>query len=119
MKNTIRIGAVAAASALALAACSAAPETTPEPTETDTGTPVETVDYKACMVSDQGGFDDASFNESAFNGLTRASEELGIDIATAESSSESDFGPNIAAQVAEGCDLIITVGFLLGDATAE
>jgi len=119
MKNTFRIGAVAAASALALAACSAAPETTPEPTDSAMAEPAETVDYKACMVSDQGGFDDASFNESAYDGLIRASEELGIDIASAESSSESDFGPNLEAQVAEGCDLIITVGFLLGDATAE
>lgn len=119
MKNTIRISAVAAASALVLAACSAAPEETPEPTDTATGTPTESVDYKACMVSDQGGFDDASFNESAYDGLLRAESELGIEIASAESSSESDFGPNLEAQVAEGCDLIITVGFLLGDATAE
>ncbi|MFW2513935.1 BMP family lipoprotein [Demequina sp. SO4-13] len=123
MKNTIRFGAVAAASALVLAACASAPEDEPTSSETAGSTtsaeaPAETVDYKACMVSDQGGFDDASFNESAYNGLVRASEELGIEIAEAESTSESDFGPNLDAQVAAGCDLIITVGFLLGDATA-
>ncbi|MDN4479970.1 BMP family lipoprotein [Demequina muriae] len=123
MKNTIRFGAIAAASALVLAACASAPEDEPTSSETAGGTateaPVETVDYKACMVSDQGGFDDASFNESAYDGLVRASEELGIETAEAESTAESDYGPNLQAQVDEGCDLIITVGFLLGDATSE
>jgi basic membrane protein A len=122
MKNSIRFGALAAAGALALAACSSAPEEEPDSTatgtETETEAPVEEVDYKACMVSDAGGFDDASFNESAFEGLTRAADELGIEIADAESTAETDYGPNIDAQIAAGCDLIITVGFLLGDATA-
>lgn len=125
MKNAIRIGAVIAASALALAACSAAPEeetsspATSDPATSETSTPVESIDFKACMVSDAGGFDDASFNESAYNGLVRAGKELGVEIADAESTSEADYGPNLAAQVAAGCDLIITVGFLLGDATLE
>ena len=124
MKNMIRIGALAAAGALALAACSSAPEEEPDSTatgtetETETEAPAEEVDYMACMVSDQGGFDDASFNESAYDGLVRAESELGIQIAEAESTAESDYGPNLEAQVAAGCDLIITVGFLLGDATA-
>ncbi|WP_084106052.1 BMP family protein [Demequina sp. NBRC 110056] len=121
MKNTIRFGAIAAAGALALAACSSAPEE--EPTSSATGgteteAPAESVDYKACMVSDQGGFDDASFNQSAYEGLQRAAAELGVEVAEAESTAESDYGPNLDAQVAAGCDLIITVGFLLGDATA-
>ncbi|WP_084039407.1 BMP family protein [Demequina sp. NBRC 110053] len=120
MKNTIRFGAIAAAGALALAACGTAPEE--EPTAAETGgteseAPVEEVDFKACMVSDQGGFDDASFNQSAYEGLQRAADELGVEIAQAESTAESDYGPNLDAQVAAGCDLIITVGFLLGDAT--
>lgn len=119
MKNTIRIGAVVAASALALAACSSAPEdTTPSASGETPATPAASVDYKACMVSDAGGFDDKSFNQSAYDGLIRAGDELGIDIAEAESTAESDYAPNLDAQVAAGCDLIITVGFLLGDATS-
>lgn len=125
MKNTIRFGALAAASALVLVACASAPEDEPTTPDTTGGTtesaeaPVESVDYKACMVSDEGGFDDASFNESAYDGLVRAGAELGVETAQAESTAESDYGPNLEAQVAAGCDLIITVGFLLGDATAE
>ncbi|WP_062302049.1 BMP family lipoprotein [Demequina subtropica] len=127
MKNIIRVGAVAAVSALTLAACASAPEeetTTPGATADSTATataeaPAETVDFKACMVSDSGGFDDKSFNQSGYEGLTRAESELGIEIASAESTTEADFLPNIEAQVAAGCDLIITVGFLLSGATVE
>ncbi|WP_062530930.1 BMP family lipoprotein [Demequina rhizosphaerae] len=120
MKNTIRVGAVAAISALALAACASAPEEETSSSATaDTGAPAETVDFKACMVSDSGGFDDQSFNQSGYEGLTRAESELGIEIASAESSTEADFGPNIEAQIAAGCDLIITVGFLLSQATVD
>ena len=62
MKNTLRIGAIAAVSAIALAACSSAPEEeAPATSAADvTSAPAETVDYKACMVSDAGGFDDKS-----------------------------------------------------------
>ncbi|MFV0634235.1 BMP family lipoprotein [Demequina sp.] len=124
MKTTIRLGAVAAASALLLAACASAPEEDPAATDgtntaTETETPAESVDFKACMVSDSGGFDDKSFNQSAYEGLKRAESELGIEIATAESTSNSDFGPNLEVQVDAGCDLIITVGFLLSTATVE
>jgi basic membrane protein A len=114
MKSIVRVSAVAATAALALAACSAAPEETPTPSETVTAAPA----YKACMVSDSGGFDDKSFNQSGYEGLVKAQDELGIEIATAESTDEADYAPNIDAMIAEGCDLIITVGFLLGDATA-
>lgn len=128
MKNVIRVGAIAAAAALVLTACAAAPDDeveTPGSTQSADGgeapeaPAVDEVDYKACMVSDEGGFDDASFNESAYDGLVRAANELGIEMAEAESTAESDYGPNLDAQIAAGCDLIITVGFLLGDATAE
>jgi basic membrane protein A and related proteins len=92
--------------------------------EGDTGggggdeTPAETVDFKACQVTDTGGIDDKSFNETAYAGLERAESELGIEIAFLESQTPNDFTPNIEQFIAQECDLIITVGFLLGDATA-
>ncbi|MES1171332.1 MAG: BMP family ABC transporter substrate-binding protein [Actinomycetota bacterium] len=116
MKNAIRFGALAAVSALALAACSSAPEETPS-TSAEPTTSVEPIDYKACMVSDSGGFDDKSFNQAGFEGLQSVSNDLGIEIATAESTDEADYATNIDQMVSSGCDLTITVGFLLGDAT--
>ncbi len=121
MKNTLRIGALAAAAALALAACSSAPEDEPTTSQSaaETTTPAETVDYKACMVSDAGGFDDKSFNQTSFEGLQQAEADLGIDTASAESADGNAYGPNLEALVSSDCDLIITVGFLLSQATVD
>ena len=76
------------------------------------------VDYKACMVSDVGGIDDNSFNENAWAGMERAQDELGVEVTFLESSSAEDYARNIDQHIADGCDMIVTVGFLLGDATA-
>ncbi|MDN4482965.1 BMP family lipoprotein [Demequina lignilytica] len=120
MKKLVSIGALAAVSALTLAACSSAPEESgSSSTAAATDTPAASLDYTACMVSDSGGFDDKSFNQAGFEGLQQAKADLGIEVSTAESTSDADFAPNIAAMVDAGCDLTITVGFLLGDATAE
>jgi basic membrane protein A len=50
--------------------------------------------------------------------MIQAEEELGVQTAVLESQSDADFEPNINTFIDQGCDLIITVGFLLGDATA-
>lgn len=73
--------------------------------------------YKACQVTDTGGVDDKGFNQTAWKGAQDAAAELGVEIKLLESKAETDYEPNINSFVAEGCDMIITVGFLLGDAT--
>lgn len=75
--------------------------------------------FKACQVTDVGGIDDKSFNETAWAGVKMAEEELGIEGKVLESESETDYEPNINSFLEEKCDLIITVGFLVGDATKE
>ena len=117
MKNTIRFGALAAVSALALAACSSAPEET-SASAAPTTSAAAPIDYKACMVSDAGGFDDKSFNQAGYEGLQSVANDTGVQVATAESTDEADYATNITAMVSANCDLIITVGFLLADATA-
>ncbi|MDN5900221.1 MAG: BMP family ABC transporter substrate-binding protein [Brachybacterium sp.] len=117
MKSITRALALAGAGALTLAACGTAPEETAGGGGSDAGG--ASSDYKACMVSDAGGWDDKSFNESSYKGLQNAVESLGIDHSTAESTSDSDFAPNINNMVTQGCDLIITVGFLLAPATGD
>lgn len=83
MKN-MKFAAVLGAAALLLGACggnggdkesTGAPE---EPTAaaTDSAAPAEEIDYDlACLVSDAGGWDDKSFNESAMDGLQQAVSE--------------------------------------------
>lgn len=111
MKKIIRVAALSGAVALALAACGSAPEESDDTAGAGGGT-----DFKACMVSDSGGFEDKSFNQSGAEGLERAESELGVEIVTVESTAETDFTPNVDSLVQQDCNLVIGVGFLLADA---
>ncbi|WP_395638417.1 BMP family protein [Pseudolysinimonas sp.] len=95
--------ALAGASALVLAGCGAAPE------EGDGGG--EAVDFTACAVSDEGSWNDKSFNEAAYDGLLKAEDELGVSINDAESQSIEDFEPNLTQMVEVPCDVTFAVGF--------
>ena len=75
-------------------------------------------DFKACQVTDTGGIDDKSFNQTAWKGVEDAVAELGVEGKFLESQQQTDYEANVNAFVEEQCDIIITVGFLLGDATA-
>ena len=70
---------------------------------------------KACQITDTGGIDDKSFNETAYKGLLDAQEEFGVEPLYLESTSEADYEPNILAFIDQDCDIIITVGFALGE----
>jgi len=99
--------ALVGAAAFVLAGCAAAPEEVAE---------VPEVDFTGCAVSDEGSWNDKSFNEAAYDGLLQAKEELGIKTADAESQSTEDFEPNLASMVEADCDIIFAVGFNLVDA---
>lgn len=117
MKKIIRVAALGGAVALALAACGSAPEESDSSTGGGEGT-AAAADFTGCMVSDFGGFDDNSFNQSGREGLELAADELGIEAKLAESTDAGQYTTNIDSMVQAGCDLIITVGFNLADATA-
>jgi basic membrane protein A and related proteins len=74
--------------------------------------------FNACQVTDTGGIDDNSFNQTAWKGVLDAEKELGIEGRYLESQAETDYEANINSLLGQ-CDLIITVGFLLGDATKK
>lgn len=105
MKNLSRILAAVSVASLALAGCAGG--------GSEGGGSGAGKSFKACAVSDAGGWDDKSFNESAYQGLKAAESGLGVTINTAESSSDADFQPNVEAMVSDGCNLIIGVGFNL------
>jgi len=69
------------------------------------------------MVSDSGGFDDKSFNQTSYKGLQDAKTELGIATGEVESANAADFAKNIQSMIDANCNIVVTVGFLLGDAT--
>lgn len=100
--------------ALALAGCA-----TPPPAQTAApSASVTQTDFLACMVSDAGGFDDKSFNETSYAGLQRAVDELGVQKKEVQSAKEADYPKNVQSMVDAECDIIVTVGYKLGDATA-
>lgn len=123
-KSLLAIPAVLSAFALTFAGCAKPPADTPpsqdsSPTVADSGSVEDKKeDFRACMVSDQGGFDDKSFNETSYAGLTKAVADLKVESSQIESNAPGDFAKNIQAMVDTKCDIIVTVGFMLSDATA-
>ncbi len=99
-RNTLKAAALATVATFILAGCAPAKV-------------VPSLDYKACAVSDEGSWNDKSFNESVMDGLKKAKAELGVKIADAESNSSEEFAPNLQAMVTEKCDVIFAVGFNL------
>lgn len=116
-----------AAASILFAACGGGATPTPAPATPApataapaTATPAPTaapVAYKACQVSDTGGIDDKSFNQNAWKGMEDAAAKLGVEVKFLESRTAADYEKNINQFVAEKCDMIVTVGYLLGDAT--
>jgi basic membrane protein A len=91
--------------------------TAPTEAATAAATQPPAANIKVCEVTDTGGIDDKSFNATAWKGVQDAIDNLGIEGKYLESQQQTDYETNINAFLEEGCDLIITVGFLLGDAT--
>jgi basic membrane protein A and related proteins len=129
VRRVLKIAAVTATATLALAACGEAPEdeaadnggdggdTGSTATSEDGGAAAgDGADFQACMVSDSGGFDDQSFNQSGREGMEAAEEALGIETTLVESQSDADYATNVSTLVSQGCDITIGVGFLLEDA---
>src|SRR5205823_13463870 len=72
---------------------------------------------KVCLITDIGGLNDRGFNALAAKGLAEAKAQLGIQTRILESHSNSDYVPNLKTCGSGGYDLIVTNGFLMGDAT--
>jgi basic membrane protein A len=73
---------------------------------------------KVGLVTDVGGVNDKSFNQSAWAGAQKGASEFGFDVKYIESKQPTDYEKNIDQFATEKYDVIITVGFLMGDATA-
>jgi len=106
-KKLFAILAVVLAASMILAAC-ATPTAAPT-----TAAPKISV----CQVTDTGGIDDKSFNATAWKGVQDAVTQLGVSGKYLESKEVADYEKNLNAFLEQKCDLIITVGFLIGDAT--
>ena len=70
------------------------------------------------LVTDVGQVDDKSFNQSAWEGVQKAADEMGAEVDYIETQAAKDYATNIGLFAESGCDVIVTVGFALGEATA-
>jgi len=70
------------------------------------------------MVTDTGGINDKSFNQSAWEGMQQAAAaNPNVQVKYLQSTSQSDYVPNINTFLSQKCGIIVTVGFLMGAAT--
>ena len=74
---------------------------------------------KVTLVLSTGGVNDQSFNQSAWEGALKASEELGVEVSYLESNSDADYMQNIETAIDQDSDLVVGVGFQVGDSIKE
>ena len=111
MRGTVKTVAALGVVALLAAGCAK-----PSSSKTTTTT---TAKFKACMVTDIGGINDKSFNQSSWAGMqaAQAADPSKIQSIFLPSSSSADYAKNITSFENEKCGIIVTVGFLMGPAT--
>jgi basic membrane protein A len=135
VKNTALIATVAAAAgSLLIAACGSSSSSAPASTSTSSSasaassSPAATgstasgaaagSSFLGCMVTDTGGINDKSFNQSAWQGMQDAhTANPNITVKYLQSTTQSDYVPNINTFLAQKCGIIVTVGFLMAAAT--
>jgi basic membrane protein A and related proteins len=75
--------------------------------------------FLGCMVTDTGGIDDKSFNQSSWEGMqaAAATDPSKIQVTYLPSTTSADYASNISTFIGRKCGIIVTVGFLMADAT--
>jgi basic membrane protein A len=86
---------------------------------TQTGSQASAQAVKIGLVTDVGGVNDQSFNQSAWVGLQRFRDDTGLEVRYIESRDESNYAPNIETFVDQNYNLIWGVGFMLGNAMSQ
>lgn len=74
-------------------------------------------DFNVGLVTDIGRVDDGTFNQFAYDGMIAASECLGFETDFIETASEADYATNISTILENDPEVVVTVGFLIADAT--
>ena len=123
MKKTLAASAALTVAGLLAAACG---NSTSSPSSSSSSTPsggsssASTAGkFLGCMVTDTGGIDDRSFNASSWQGMqeAQAADPGKISVTYLQSTTQSDYTPNINTFISKKCGIIVTVGFLMAGAT--
>jgi basic membrane protein A len=124
VKATLRTAAAVSAVAL-LAACGSSTSAPGSGSSSSSSAPSSSSSsattagkFLGCMVTDTGGIDDRSFNASSWQGMQEAAKaNSNVQVTYLQSSSGSDYTPNINQFIQKKCGIIVTVGFLMGGNT--
>jgi len=106
-----------AAFALIVSACGGSDTATKDTATAETTAGLPGAGILACQVTDTGGVDDKGSNQIAYKGVQDAETTLGVKTDLLESTTDADYAPNLQNFADKGCNVIVTVGYLLGDAT--
>ncbi len=115
--------ALAVSATLVIAACGSSTSSAPSGTSSSTSSSATSsaatsAKILGCMVTDTGGINDRSFNASSWAGMqAAAAANSNITVKYLQSTTQSDYVPNINTFIGEKCNIIVTVGFLMGSAT--
>jgi basic membrane protein A len=94
-------------------------EPTEEPMEEPTEEPMEEP-FRVGFVTDTGGINDDSFNETQWNGILRAQEDIpAIEAQFIQSDEATQYEPNLTEFASQGYDLVVASGFFLGGDLAK
>ncbi len=74
---------------------------------------------KVCLITDVGKVNDGTFNQYAYEGMVKAANDFALDSTYIETQAQTDYATNINTCLTEGYQAIVSVGYLLGDATHE
>jgi basic membrane protein A and related proteins len=113
--------ALAVSATLVVAACGSSTSSASSSSTgsaSSTGAAASSTKFLGCMVTDTGGIDDRSFNASSWSGMeAAATADPNVTVKYLQSTTQSDYIPNINTFLSEKCGIIVTVGFLMGPAT--
>lgn len=113
-----------------LAACGRTPETPSSTAPAETAPSAEPAEepaddaaptdgaFSAALVTDVGGINDQSFNQSAWEGMQRLESDKGVKVSFLESKKDADYAPNLAKVTDDAPDIVWGIGFLMKDALA-
>ncbi|MGI5834957.1 MAG: BMP family lipoprotein [Chloroflexota bacterium] len=91
----------------------------PIPTKASAALPTPTsTPIKIGLVTDQGGIRDKAFNQAAWEGVQKSAQEFGFQTQVIEASNSPDLAANIDKLITDGCNVVISVGYLMADVTA-
>jgi len=116
VKQTKLVAALAVVG-LAAAACGSKPVSSSSGSTSGAPASGAASSFKACMVTDTGGIDDHSFNTAAWAGMQKAQTDGKAAVSYVQSTTENQYSSNIASLITENCQLVVTVGGLMADAT--